>query len=121
MEIKIVKKKISKQVLVRIVRENYGEMIKVDVDIRKEIISLGGEWHSEGDELLHDREGSARENIWGVNFYPWKFPKERIQYNSLINIKPSMGHLKMEIQDKAVKQKIKIIIEKLLLADDETL
>lgn len=120
MEIQIIKKKISKDELARIVKENYGTMAKVDVDIKKEILAIGGEWHSEGDELLN-QDGSSREDVWGIDFYPWKSSAERIEYNSLINIKPSVGHKKMEIQDNEIKQKISNIIEKLLLSNDETL
>ena len=38
MEIRIVKEKIEKEELARIARENYDEMVKVDVDVKKEIL-----------------------------------------------------------------------------------
>lgn len=89
MQTQIIKTKIPKGELAKITKENYGEMVKVDV--------------------------------WGVNFYPWRSPDERIEYNALINIKPTSGHDKMEIRDNEVKQKIRNIIEKILLSSDETL
>lgn len=120
MKAQIIKEKISKEDLARITKENYGEMVKVDVDIKREILAVGGEWHSEGDELLN-QDGSSGEDVWGVNFYPWNSSGKRIMYNSLINIKPGIGHTEMEIRDEAIKSKIKEIVEKLLLANDETL
>lgn len=120
MKAQIIKEKISKDELARIVKENYGIMVKVDVDIRRGVLAIGGEWHSEGDELLH-RDGSSREDVWGANFYPWREPEKRVEYNSLINIKPGIGHTKMEIQDVEIRQKIQNVVEKLLLANNETL
>lgn len=120
MQPKIIKEKTSKEELKKLVNENFGAMAKVDVDVKKEVLSIGGEWHSEGDELL-SQNGSSREDVWGVNFYPWKTPKDRIEYVSLINIKPSFNHKSMEIKDAGLKDKIKNIIEKLLLSGEENL
>jgi len=117
---KIIKEKISKRELKNIVNENFETMVKVDVDVKKEIITVGGEWHSEGDELL-GKNGSSREDVWGVNFYPWNSPEKRIEYISLINIKPAFGYRDMEIKDKTIKEKISSIVEKLLLNNNENL
>ena len=120
MEPKIVTKKISKEELKKIINENFKTMVKVDVDVKQEILTIGGEWHSEGDELL-SKNGSSREDVWGVNFYPWNPKKKRVEYASLINIKPTLGHRDMEIKDNGLREKIHLIIEKLLLSDDEKL
>lgn len=120
MQVRIVKEKISKKELERILKKNYGEMVKVDVDVKKEILAIGGEWHSEGEELLNAQEGSRREDVWGVNFYPGRSPKQRIEYVALINIKPSRN-LQMEIEDIRIREKIQAIIEMLLLKNNETL
>lgn len=119
-EPKIITKKLSKEELKNIVRENFETMVKVDIDVKLEILAVGGEWHSEGDELLC-KNGSSREDVWGVNFYPWNPPEKRVEYASLINIKPAFGHRDMEIKDKDMKEKIHLIIEKLLLSDNEKL
>ena len=120
MEPKIVRKKITKKELAKIVKENFGDMVKVDVDVKREIATMGGEWHSEGDELLV-RDGSSREYVWGVNFHPYSVVEKRIEYVSLINIKPSFGHKKMEIADPKLRKKIQSIVAALLLHNDETL
>jgi len=120
MQSKIIKEKISKEELVQIAEEVFGNMVKVDIDIRREILTAGGEWHSEGDDILV-KDGSSREDVWGVNFYPWNKPEDRIEYNSLINIKPSLNHKDMEIRDKKIKEQTRKIIQELLLGDNETL
>jgi len=121
MKAQIVKEKISKEELARITKESFEDMVKVDVDVKREILTMGGEWHSEGDELLSREEGYSRENVWGVNFYPWNPPEKRIAYTSLINIKPSLGYRTMEIQEKEIREKISKVIEKFLLAANESL
>lgn len=119
-EAKIIKEKILRDGLKRITEENFGTMVKVVIDIRRKILALGGEWHSEGDDLLV-RDGSSRIDIWGANFYPWNAPNERIEYIALINIKPFCGNLTMEVEDKKIREKIHNIVQELLLRDDETI
>ncbi|MBI3273526.1 MAG: hypothetical protein HYZ69_00105 [Candidatus Colwellbacteria bacterium] len=121
MEPAIVKKKISPALLKRATEEGFGIMVKVAVDIKKEILALGGEWHSEGQYLLVRKEGSQGQEVWGVNFYPYEKGEKRIEYIALINIKPALHNRSMKIQDPSVRHKIKAIAEKLLLEEDETL
>ena len=121
MKPQIVKGKISRDELIMIMKENFADMVKLAVDINKEILAIGGEWHSDGDELLSKEEGYSRENVWGVNFYPRNPPEKRIDCISLINIKPGFGYRQMEIQDKEIRERIRKVIEKLLLAQNETL
>lgn len=117
--IRIVKEKISKEELKKITEEGFGTVVKVAVDVEKEILALGGEWHSEGQKLLVETEDSDGQNVWGINFYPFKPSAERIEYIALINIKSASGNRDMLIQDREIRDKIKNIINKLLLADDE--
>ena len=116
----IVRKKISKDELTRIVKENFGTMVKIDVDVESGVIAIGGEWHSEGDELLA-QDGSSRKDVWGANFYPFNPPDSRVEYISLINIKPQFNNRSMEVEDKEIQEKMREIISRLLLPDDETL
>lgn len=115
----IIREKITKEELMRIVKENFGVMVKVDVDVEREIVAIGGEWHSEGDELLAE-DGSSRKDVWGVNFYPFNPPDSRVEYISLINIKPQFGNRSMEVEDEKTREKMRKIIRRLLLSDDET-
>ena len=114
----IVRRKLAPEKLVEIVQNNHEEMAKVDVDIERRILSIGGEWHSEGEELLV-QDGSKSTDVWGTNLYPWKVPHERVVYHLLINLKPVLGHREMEIKDAALQKRIRGVINELLLADDE--
>ena len=80
----------------------------------KEILALGGEFHSDCYEALIEN-GSQAGNVWGFNIFP-DLPKERcLEFTSLINIRPNLGNRSMEIQNEEIRQKISKIIEKIIL------
>lgn len=99
---------------------HFGDMVKFVVDIEKGVLALGGEMHADCEELLLE-QGSKQENLWGANLYPFREGEERIEYTSLINIRPSAGNRGMEIQDESIRRKMREITETLLLAHDEHL
>ena len=113
MEIRIIKEKITKEQLKEFAQEGYGSVLKVVVDIEKEIMALGGELHSDAKDLLL-KQGSKQESLWGIDIYPDRSKDKWIEFNSLINIRPSVGNRLMEIQDNKTKDKIRQIIDSLV-------
>ncbi len=114
MTIKIIKEKISLDELKKIAEEIYGDMVKAVVDIKKEIMAIGGEFHSDASVILVEQEGSSQEDIWGINIYPEKEKNEWLEFNSLVNIKPLKNNRDVEIKSEEIKDKIKNIINKLI-------
>ena len=113
MNIRIIKDRISKDILQQAAAESFGSMVKAVVDIEDGIIALGGELHADGEaELL--QLGSLQENLWGINIYPEQPREDRIEYISLINIRPSGGNKSMEVEDQAIRDKIKEIVDRLI-------
>ena len=113
MNIKIIDKKITKSELRKIAEEFYGDMIKGVVDIEREILAIGGEYHMDANEVLI-KNYSKQQNIWGFNWYFDKLGDERIEYISLINIRPKQGNRVMEVQNASLRDKMKNIILKYL-------
>jgi len=74
----------------------FDKMIKFAVDVRLRKIALGGEMHADAEEELL-RAGSDQADIWGGNLWPWEQPP-RIEYISLINIRPAVDNRAMEIR-----------------------
>ena len=64
---------------------NFGVfMVKLVVDLQREILAYDAEWHADLEaELLTDN--SMQNNLWGFNYYP---DTDMLEYNSLINIRP---------------------------------
>lgn len=114
----IITNKISRENLKQHVEAIFGDMVKFVVDIEKGVLALGCEVHADCEEMLL-QAGSKQENLWGANFYPYKNGDERIEYTSLINIRPSVGNRGMEIKDEFIRARVKIISEKLLLSSHE--
>lgn len=112
--IEIIKEKIDKEYLKKFLDDPFKEMVKFVVDIKREIIAFGGELHSDAAELLI-KDGSDNRNLWGGNLYPLKEKKEdRLEYSSLINLKPSQNNYSMDVQSQDVIIKINQIIKELI-------
>jgi thymidylate synthase len=115
MTIEIIKKQIKLKELENLAQKQFGDLIKMVVDIEKEIIAMGGELHADEEVALMTEQGSKRENIWGINFYPKKSKEEWIEFDSMINIKPSFGNRSRNVENSEIREKIKKIIEKLVI------
>ncbi len=109
MIIKIIDKKITEKELREIAKDFYVDMIKGVVDIERGILAMGGEYHMDANTALIEN-GSRQQNIWGFNWYFNKTGDERIEYISLINIRPAQGNRAMEVQDASLRDAMKTII-----------
>lgn len=110
MNIKIVTDKITKAEALEIGKEFYDDMVKGVVDLRKEIVALGGEYHIDANEVLI-RSGSRQDNLWGFNLYPNRSDADWIEYKSLINIRPKLGNRSLLVEDEGLRLCMRNIIE----------
>ena len=111
MDIRIISKPITRAEAKEIANEFYVDMVKGVADIERELIALGGEWHIDVNNTLIE-DGSKQSALWGFNFYP---DENRIQYTSLINIRPSQNNRAIEIQDESLRKQIEKVIQKLIV------
>lgn len=111
---KIVKKQITVDEL-KILAENlFGNLIKVVVDVKKEIMVVDAELHADEEALLL-KNGSKQENLWGINLYPeLKNSDDFLEFDSMINLRPSQGNRSRGIDDIKLQKKIRKIIDKLI-------
>ena len=109
MNIKIIDGKITEAELREIAKEFYGEMVKGVVDIEREVVAMGGEYHMDANIALAEN-GSKNNDVWGFNWYFGKDGDEQIEYISLINIRPELDNRSMEVKNPAVRAKMKKII-----------
>ncbi len=87
-----------------------GDMVKVVVDITRHVMTIGGELHADGEALLLE-DGSQQENLWGANVYPAAAGDARVEYTSLINIRPRQGNRSQEIQSEEMRNKVRAILD----------
>jgi hypothetical protein len=88
---RIVREPIPRSHLASIAREQFGDMVKAVVDIERRIIAIGAELHSDDEALLLD-DGSRQRDLWGINLYPDEPGDAWIEFDSMINVRPSEGN-----------------------------
>jgi hypothetical protein len=114
MSIIIVKEPISKEELLRMAQGQFGNLIKAVIDVRQEIMAIGGELHADEEVFLTEQENSKREDTWGINLYPEKSREDMVEFDSMVNIKPAYGNRSRGVDDLAVQEGIKAIVGKLV-------
>ena len=111
--LKIVDAKVSLQELKEMAGRNFGNMVKAVIDAEMQIMAIDGELHADEEALLLNN-GSRNENLWGINLYPELGSEEWIEFDSMINLRPSHNNLTRGVDDPAIRQKIIAIINKLV-------
>jgi len=110
---KIVDKIITLEELKKIAEGMFGNLVKAVVDVEKEMMVVGGELHSDEEKLLLEN-GSNQNNLWGINIYPEKQGKDFIEFDSVINLRPSQNNYSRFVENEKIRKKILKIIEKLI-------
>lgn len=113
MSIILVEKKISKSELAEIAQKRFGDLIKAVVDIEKGIMMIGGELHVDEEALLLE-QGSKQQDLWGINLYPMLSNEDFVEFDSMINLKPSQGNRSRGVDDPVIRQKIIEIVDQLV-------
>lgn len=98
--------RIPREQLARVVSAHFGDMVKYVVDVARGVIAVGGELHADAEEVLLDA-GSRQQDLWGANYFPGRGADECIEFTSLINIRPALGNPSMEVQDPALRERIR--------------
>ena len=88
----------------------YETLIKLAVDVERGILAGGGEWHADCEETLLS-DGSRQENVWGADWIP---ERREVGFDSLINIRPSQGNFRTELQDPELRKQIESIVRRLM-------
>ncbi|MFA5158615.1 MAG: DUF5674 family protein [Patescibacteria group bacterium] len=101
--------KITFQELQNMADKMFGNLVKAVVDVEKEILVVDAEMHADEEEYLL-KKGSKQENIWGINLYPKKTGDDFIEFDSMINLRPSQNNRSRGVDDKKVRKKITEIV-----------
>lgn len=104
-EIVVLESRVDPATLRRLV-ERYEDMVKYVVDVERGLVALGGEMHADAEQVLLEA-GSRKPDLWGANHYPGRGRDGCIEYTSLINIRPAAGNRAMELQDEALRARVR--------------
>lgn len=84
--------------------------IKFVVDIEREVATIGGARHYEGEELLL-KNGSKQKDLWGGGY---DLDTGELDYDSMINIRPHQDNPSRAVLSSDIRGKIDRIIKRLL-------
>ena len=113
MSTRIIKDSIPKAELAEIAKEQFGDLVKAVVDVEQGIMAIGGELHADEEAALLE-QGSRQEDLWGINLYPNKPEEEWLEFDSMINVKPSQDNRSRGVENNETREKIKQVIKKLV-------
>jgi hypothetical protein len=111
---KIIKKSIKKDELIPLAQKYFGNLVKAVVDVERKIIALDAELHADLEALLLENN-SKQKDLWGINLYPMQPKNEMIEFDSMINIRPSQNNRSRNVKNLKIREKIKKIIKKIIL------
>ncbi len=108
---KIVTEQLPLQELKQMAAETFGNLVKAVVDINQELIAVDAELHSDLEGLLLE-EGSKQQDLWGINLYPEASGDSFVEFDSMINMRPSQGNVSRGVEDETVRARIVAVVAK---------
>ena len=108
---KIVAEKLTLKELKEMAANMFGNLIKAVVDVDRELLAVDAELHSDLEALLLE-DGSKQESLWGINLYPEMQGDEFIEFDSMINMRPSQGNRSRGVKNQDMRNKIIEIVAK---------
>ncbi|HRC43034.1 MAG TPA: DUF5674 family protein [Nitrospira sp.] len=113
MEIIIVRTSVTKAELTAMATQQFGDMVKAVVDVEQSLMAIGGELHSDEEAMLLE-QGSLQKNLWGINLYPERPAEEWIEFDSMINVRPSGGNRSRYLERPEIRQAVTTIVNRLV-------
>jgi hypothetical protein len=94
-------------------KPRFGDMIKGVVDLERGILLLDADLHADQEaSLLAD--GSKLENLWGINLYPGLAGDDWLEFDSMINLRPSLGNRSRGVDDEGTRTAIAAFIARVV-------
>jgi hypothetical protein len=101
---KIVKDSINIEELGQMSGKMFGNLVKAVVDIEKEIMAVDADLHADEEQMLLEN-GSEQKNLWGINLYPEIKDANWIEFDSMINLRPSQNNRSRGVENEETRKK----------------
>lgn len=76
-------------------------------------MAIGGELPSDEEAMLLD-QASVQKNLWGINLYPERLVPEWIEFDSMINVRPSGGNRSRYVESAEIRDTVTTIVNRLV-------
>jgi hypothetical protein len=113
MTLRIVRSPITRSELAAAAAEQFGDFLKVVVDVGRGVMAIGGELHSDEEAALLE-DGARQQDLWDINLYPAEQADALIEFDSVINIRPSQGNRSRAVDDQDVRRAIREVVNTLV-------
>ena len=113
MPMQIVSAPITRDELRVIAGQQFGDFVKAVVDVQGGVMAIGAELHADEEALLLE-QGARQADLWGINLYPDRTDDELIEFDSMINVRPSQGDRSRGVDDATVQAMIRAIVGRLV-------
>jgi uncharacterized protein DUF5674 len=114
-EVRIVREPITRAELAEMAAARFGDMVKAVIDVTRGVMAVSGELHSDEEALLLD-DGSKQSDLWGINLYPGESGPDWIEFDSMINVRPSQNNRSRGVEDESTRSTIRRIVDDLVAA-----
>jgi len=111
--VKLVETEITMGELRSMAEARFGDLVKAVVDVRRGVMAVDADLHSDEEALLIE-QGSTQGDLWGINLYPDLSTDEWIEFDSMINIRPSQGNRSRGVDDADVRGRILDVVTALV-------
>lgn len=91
-------------------RVDYKNFVKITIDIKNEVVALGGEYHADAEKILLE-QGSQQENVWGGGV---DLLTNTFVVNAMINLRPGRND-STDILDPNHRQQFLLLAKKTLI------
>jgi len=95
----------------RMAAAGFGDMVKAVVDIGRGVVAVDAELHSDLEAALLD-DGSTQKDLWGINLYPDAAADGYVEFDSVINLRPSQGNRSRGVEREDTRNAITALIGK---------
>ncbi len=92
----------------------FGSLVKAVVDVDDGTMVVDVEMHTDAEVMLLD-SGARPRALWGINLHPAAFgTPEFIEFDSMVNIRPSQGNNSRDVEDAETRARIVEIVARLV-------
>jgi hypothetical protein len=109
----ILREPVSLDELRRLALDQFGDFVKAVVDVRQGVMAVGAELHADEEAALLEH-GARQADLWGINIYPDRAAAERVEFDSMINVRPAQGNRSRSVDDPGTRQRIQDIVARLV-------
>lgn len=88
-----------------------GPMVKGAVDVKRGLLAIDADLHADLEQLLLEN-GSAQDDVWGINLWYEDEGEDLVEFDSMINIRPRQGNRSRDVENPEIRQQIIEVVQK---------